>query len=63
MSSYGTLSPIEVRVEVLNCSDNCQKFTLCCAVIAFTFTEFTVVIGYDSFPRHCELEKELPLRT
>ena len=58
--SYGKRSSIKVRLDVLYCSDNCQKFTPCCAVNAFGFTECMAVIGYDLFLTIVNLRKKCP---
>ena len=47
-------------MEVLNCSDNCQKFAPRCTVVAFRFTEGTAIIGYDSFLAIVNLGKNCP---
>ena len=60
VSSHSKLSAIEVRVEVLNCSEHCQKFTPCCTVIALRFTECTAIIGYHSFVAIVNLRKNCP---
>ena len=59
VSSKSKRTVIEVRVEVLNCSDNCQRFAPC-TVIAFRFTECTALVGYDSFLAIVNLRRNCP---
>lgn len=57
ITSYGKLSPKQVRETVLNCFNNFLEFTPCCAVIVFKIAAFTAVIGYTSFLTIVNLRK------
>ena len=61
VSSDSKLLSIEVGVKILNCSDNCQKFTPSGAIVAFRAAKCMAVVDYDSFFTTMDLIKPIDL--
>ena len=60
VSSDSNLPSIELGVKILNCSDNCQKFTPSSATVAFRAAECMAVVGYDSIFTIMDLIENCP---
>ena len=61
VSSDSKLPSIEVVAKILNCSDNCQKFTPSGTIVASRSAECMAVVGYDSMLTIMDLRENCPL--